>query len=246
MSEALIKARSGEYDLELVRFLSLERVGLTGLGCLPQCVNLVELSLANNQLSDVENIGKLTRLERLDLSFNLIRKIDPLEGLSCLRYLDLRSNRIESLEDIKCLINIPSLQVLFMQASSGEERNPVCASPVYRNQLFSILPQLSILDGAHVILISASEELETQIDNLRPDLSSYPKVELSHWFSESTLHVEPLACDNGRVLYSSLPPAFLKLEDSLEEVEESLPRLCRREIEQADIRLREMQNKFQD
>ena len=242
MSEAVIKARSGEYDLEQVRFLRLEALRLTSLDDLSRCSSLIELSLSNNELVDVQLLGKLTLLERLDLSFNKLRKIDTLGALTRLRYLDLRSNLIQSAEDIKCLSSISTLQILFLQASSGGDSNPLSSSPSYRNQVYYSLPQLNILDGAHVVLISASEELEAQIQSLRPDLNGYPKVEVSHWFGESSLSVETVACSNGRVVPSTIPAAFLKLEDAIEEMEASLPRLCSDALDQADLRLRFIQN----
>lgn len=242
MSEAVIKARSGEYDLEQVRFLRLEGLRLTCLDDLSRCSSMIELSLSNNELVDVQLLGKLTLLERLDLSFNKLRRIDHLGALTRLRFLDLRSNLIQSVEDVKCLSGLSTLQALFLQASNGDDPNPVCASPSYRNQLFYSLPQLNILDGAHVIVISASEELEAQVNSLRPDLSSYPKVEVSHWFSEPSLAVETVESCNGRVAPSTLPAAFLKLEDSIEELETSLPRLSSASLDQADIKLRAIKN----
>lgn len=242
MSEAVIRARSGEYELEQVRFLRLEGLRLTRLDDLSRCTQLVELSLAHNELAEVQLIGKLTLLERLDLSFNQLRRIDPLGALSRLRHLDLRSNLIQSIEDLKILSGISTLQALFLQAPNGGDQNPACASPSYRNQLFFAIPQLNILDGAHVVLISASEELEAQISSLRPDLSGYPKVEVSHWFSDTSLAAETVEFRNGRVASSTLPAAFLRLEDAIEELETSLPRLSSAALDQADIRLRAIEN----
>jgi hypothetical protein len=56
VSEAQIKQRSGEYDLQQVRYLVLERCQLNSLNNITSCIGLVELSLARNEIVDVAGL----------------------------------------------------------------------------------------------------------------------------------------------------------------------------------------------
>ena len=46
----VILRESGEYDAEVVKRLKIERYGLTKISNLNACVNLIELSLAFNEV----------------------------------------------------------------------------------------------------------------------------------------------------------------------------------------------------
>lgn len=70
-------------------------------------VNLKQLYLGSNGLTDVTALSGLTQLEKLDLSYNELTNIDSLSDLKNLKYLDLSSNQItdyspvEFVEDLR-------------------------------------------------------------------------------------------------------------------------------------------------
>jgi Leucine-rich repeat (LRR) protein len=76
LTVALIKKEAGEYDVEVIQRLRVERAGLTQLApALDGCSSLLEMSLSGNQLTRIEGLSTLQRLQRLDLSHNKIKRI---------------------------------------------------------------------------------------------------------------------------------------------------------------------------
>jgi hypothetical protein len=243
MSEAVIKARSGEYDLEQVRYLSLERLSLSSLDlsdAVCRCTGLVELSLARNCLTaDVSVIGRLQGLRRLDLSYNQLRSVDGLDLLPQLEWLDLRANAVASLDGIVCLAKIDSLHTLFLQAPtpSAEDQNPLCQYPAYSNSVFRSIPQLNVLDGTHLLLESVVDDLETRMAALKPDLTQYPHLEAAqHWFSDSDLYLEAVQLGGSSTLVaSSVPHSFHAVEDGIDDLEQILSHRCAQSIDKAEV-----------
>lgn len=54
VSEAVIKAHSGEYDVESVRRLRVANNGIRRMAGVAVCMNLVELSLPGNQVNSLK------------------------------------------------------------------------------------------------------------------------------------------------------------------------------------------------
>jgi hypothetical protein len=168
INDDLIKKVTGQYDLSLVQRLNLDNFGLKSLGNLVRMESLCDASLSRNDITDISPLANLTELRRLNLSDNMLRNLSPLveegPGLDKLAVLDLSGNhRFESLEKvIETLKRLPSLRNLTLK-SSNEKGSPVTeyqqdlANPnKYPRLIFEELPDVTILDGSHVMIMKAS------------------------------------------------------------------------------------------
>ena len=99
ITDLLIKSKSGEYDLEMVRRLTISSLKLARIGGLDGCFRLVELSLSRNSIAEIEGLDNLPLLERLDLAWNAIRRVRGLAHLQALALVDLRGNRVADVDD---------------------------------------------------------------------------------------------------------------------------------------------------
>ncbi len=146
----LIKNVTGEYDLEMVQFLKLVKIELPSITNLHFCVNLVELNLSDNRISDLgAGLKGLSKLQSLNLARNSIKYIDNgLFGLSSLRLLCLEGNDIADTADLSNLqVVAPTLQHLYLRSATGDHENPVCNDPGYVEAARSVCKGLTILDG---------------------------------------------------------------------------------------------------
>ena len=89
---------------------------ITDLTGIEHAVNLEELSLLENLLSDISPLAELTELQELNLGslnpgHNRISDISSLAGLTELRGLDLRGNPISDISPLSGLINLENLQL---------------------------------------------------------------------------------------------------------------------------------------
>lgn len=74
--------------------------------------NLKSLSLKNNELTNIDSIGKLTNLMNLDLSCNYIEDVSPLKNLTNLQTLILNNNEIgNNLSPLNELKNLTILDI---------------------------------------------------------------------------------------------------------------------------------------
>ncbi len=78
-------------DLEGVRKLNASnlRTKIKDLEGLQYCVNLNQLNLTDNRITDISQVGNLSKLVRLHLGNNQIMDIEAIAGLLALEYLDL-------------------------------------------------------------------------------------------------------------------------------------------------------------
>jgi Leucine-rich repeat (LRR) protein len=137
--EALSKKPSNEEIMvaELEKLTIVEAIGrnITSLQGLEYCVNLKELYLSDNQLSDISQLSSLKSLTRLDLGANGISDISSLASLDELTILDLYVNQIR---DISPLASLASLSKLFL----------------FRNQIGDISPLADLTNLAELDLHS--------------------------------------------------------------------------------------------
>ncbi|NWX39019.1 LRC46 protein, partial [Steatornis caripensis] len=104
---------------------------MENLGCFP---NLRFLSLAGNRICRVENLQPLRHLHVLDLSHNQIQTLDPAELPRSLRLLDLAGNKCTHQHGYRELVGgaLPHLLQLNTQPVHGslgeEEEEGGCAS----------------------------------------------------------------------------------------------------------------------
>ncbi len=81
---------------------------LTGL---KYAINLTDLTLWGNAISDISAVTGLTNLRGLDLSTNNISDISPVAGLSNLTYLNLWGNAISDISAVAGLTNLTRLEL---------------------------------------------------------------------------------------------------------------------------------------
>ncbi|WP_039918340.1 leucine-rich repeat domain-containing protein [Cellvibrio mixtus] len=84
---------------DLIR-LNCSDAGITSVAGLDKFFALAELNLANNQLSDINELGNLGRLEVLVLNNNQIKNPAPLLSLLHLQTLDLTKNPNMACKDL--------------------------------------------------------------------------------------------------------------------------------------------------
>lgn len=73
--------------------------------------NLEELTLSDDEITDVKALSSLTNLKKLDLSCNRIEKVKPLASLENLTRLNLRSNKIRDIKPLTSLSKLTYLNV---------------------------------------------------------------------------------------------------------------------------------------
>ena len=83
-------------------------IDLTGLG---HAINLKQLSLFGNQISDLGPLAGLTQLKYLGLGFNQIRDVTPLAGLTQLTALNLNNNQITDITPLAGLTQLTALNL---------------------------------------------------------------------------------------------------------------------------------------
>ena len=138
ISDSLIKSASGEYDVEVVRRLTIDGAKIGKIACLERCHRLVELNLPRNKIVVIEGLDNLASLVRLDLAANMIRRLDGLGALQLLENLDLRDNKIPNAEDAENLTALPQLVHLHLKG------NPCAENYGYYKIVTTILPQVSV------------------------------------------------------------------------------------------------------
>jgi Leucine-rich repeat (LRR) protein len=156
LTEALIKARSGEFDLASIQRLSLENGSILRIENLQGLINLRELCLSGNKISVLSGLEALTNLRKLDISSNQLTKVDGLGTLTQLESLMCQDNRVARVADLAPLAAIQSVRIFYLQESNGSRSNPVCKTAMYFEDISKMLSQLQVLDGEQMALKAVS------------------------------------------------------------------------------------------
>ena len=80
-------------------------------------VNLTEIHLSGNQITDLTPLANLTNLTWLELGGNQISDISPIANLTNLYLLDFQNNQISDISPLANLINLRILSLNFNQVS---------------------------------------------------------------------------------------------------------------------------------
>ena len=142
----------------LALFESLERLSIAGnqvsdLEGLEKLVGLRELELQENFITNIDFLGGLKHLVKLNLSSNYIQSIDAIDGLITLETLDLQNNFLVDVSALKSLVRLKELEL------AG---NPIEDLGVLKN--FKKLQSLD-LSGICMADISILQEMD-QLRNL--------------------------------------------------------------------------------
>ena len=85
--------------------------GIRSLTGFEHAVCATWLNLADNLLSDLSPVSKLTALTRLDLRSNQVSDLSPVSGLTALTRLDLRDNQVSDLSPLSDLTAMTKLEL---------------------------------------------------------------------------------------------------------------------------------------
>ena len=151
MTTSLLKAVSGEFDVESIFKLSLCRMNIRLLDCLAECPNLSELNLTGNFIEHLDGLQGCFKLKRLVLTSNKIRSLATLPPLQSVEHVYLQDNQITDLVEVNQLIKqTPNLKTLYFKNIDGTQKSPLCEHPTYRSNICRMLPKLFVLDGERV------------------------------------------------------------------------------------------------
>ena len=90
-------------------------VGWPNMDLLAYCINLKELDLSHNGISDFSWLARLTRLEQLNLRNTVISDLQPIAGLVNLQKLDLSVNQVNDLTALAGMIQLKELNLQWNQ-----------------------------------------------------------------------------------------------------------------------------------
>ncbi|CEP02748.1 unnamed protein product (mitochondrion) [Plasmodiophora brassicae] len=202
-----IKAATGKYDVESVFSLTVVNAGLTGLGDIEHCVNLLDLDVHNNEILDMTPVRACTKLERVNISGNIAESLEPFRGLSSLAYIHIQGNQIRSLDQLECLGTLPNLKAVYFQNIDGSRANPVCSEPGYREKILSLCPGLDILDGQRLRLSNDFYKLTT---------SNPPTSEGAFAINPAKPIIVPVPKQGDRIDKSFLDEVCKEVQDELD------------------------------
>ncbi|XP_060103892.1 leucine-rich repeat-containing protein 61 [Heteronotia binoei] len=173
ITSQLLKAKTGEFDLESILLLKLPGLGLSDLGCLGECSSLEWLDLSGNAIAHLGPLSALKALAVLNISSNRVASLEPLAGCENLQSLNAAGNLVSSLQQLQCLLGLRGLENLRLSSPrAGGLSNPVCATPGYRHAMAEMFPGLKVIDGERVS--GRGSELYQLCKDLDSSLKRFP------------------------------------------------------------------------
>ncbi|CAI2380371.1 unnamed protein product [Moneuplotes crassus] len=142
-----IKTVSKKFDLKIVFLLDIKKQGVTAIGSVPECTNLLMLDLSHNKILMLNGIGACVALTHLNVAYNKLSQLSPLKDCRELVTLMAQGNRIKDFKNIESLSCLKHLSNLYLKEFSGDGANPVCDDDDYAEHTFEVLPSLFMLDG---------------------------------------------------------------------------------------------------
>lgn len=151
ITAALLKSRTGEFDLESILFLKLRGLGIHDLGCIGECMTLERLDLSVNNISNLASLASLRHLSVLNLSSNKISNLESLRSCENIQNLNLAGNLISSTDSLHCLQSLRKLENIRFKDNTYNYTNPVCRNVSYRTVVLEMFPNIKVLDGERVV-----------------------------------------------------------------------------------------------
>ncbi len=156
----LTKLRNLDKHLE-IREMILDNNLISEIKGIEPLINLEVLSLKNNQISEIKGLDTFTNLKSLKLQFNEITKIKAFDKLKNLEKVNLSHNKILDINGIKQLTNLKSLNLSYNKIT---EIN------------YSKLPYVREIDLQHNPIIKISHENNQKNANVMRTISFPVKV----------------------------------------------------------------------
>ena len=154
---------------------------LLASGVIP--LNVTELDLFWNQVSDISPLRPLTNLTELNLSNNQISDISPITALTSLTKLSLSSNKINDISPLSSLTNLTSLHLSEIQIndiSPLRSLTNLTELDLFGNQISDISPLSSLtkltelnLENNELITQQQIEDLKLTLPNCKIHVSIY-------------------------------------------------------------------------
>lgn len=150
-----------EYDIAATHELDLMGKGITDeilrdiMPEIKKLVNLKELDLRLNQITDITPLGELSGLTGLYLYGNKITDITPLENLTKLTVLRLDSNRISDLAPLAKLTGLTKLYLnnnWIIDISALEGLTNLTHLSLFSNEIMDITPLAQLTDLTELML----------------------------------------------------------------------------------------------
>jgi uncharacterized repeat protein (TIGR01451 family) len=172
-------------DLESLEYLNGYERGIVSLKGLEYAINLRELYLNRNNVSDISPIKELNSLNSINLSENPITDLSPLVNLENLTNVNVRNVNIDyisdevALEIIKTLANrgveVEFISVWFNSDTPKPTQDSILLSwnPVIEESEYIPTSYKVFLDGKEIV---ATEELGYTITGLNPETEYSIKV----------------------------------------------------------------------
>ena len=159
--EESIRRESGGREPSQVDRLCLDQAKAgDGLALLAPFTELVSLSIQDADISSLDSLPALNRLNTLKLNDNKIKGgLHNLERLPELQKLYLASNKVQTLDCLEPLAKLTKLEWLDL------EGNPVAKLDGYSQRVWDLLPSLVVLDGKN----REGQELEENEDDDESD-----------------------------------------------------------------------------
>ncbi|OWF45968.1 leucine-rich repeat-containing protein 61-like [Mizuhopecten yessoensis] len=145
ITKALLKTRSGEFELESIHSINLRELGISDLGCIGECTGLERANLSRNEITKLTKLAGLTNLAILNLSANRIMSLEGLQALDNLQSLNLAGNLIGGVENLRCLTGLDKLESLTVNDKTLS--NPFCINQGYKKDIAKMFPRLRTIDG---------------------------------------------------------------------------------------------------
>lgn len=176
-----------------VTSLFAELYNISNLTGLEHCINLREVHLQHNPITDISPLANLINLAYIDLSSTEVSNISALANLTGLEYLNLGSNQINNIEP---LANLTNLKGLFSMDTQISDISPLANLiglnylHLHGNQISDISP---IANLKHVWDMRLSDN---QISDISPiaNLINLHTLDLS---SNQISNIEPLVDNTG-------------------------------------------------
>nr|XP_056713730.1 leucine-rich repeat-containing protein 61 [Euleptes europaea] len=172
ITSQLLKAKTGEFDLESILLLKLRGLGLSDLGCLGECSNLEWLDLSSNAIAHLGPLSSLKALAVLNISSNRVASLEPLAHCENLQSLNAAGNLLSSLQQLQGLTGLRRLESLRLSSPAGGLSNPLCASLGYRVAMAEMFPGVKVIDGERIS--GRGSELYQLCKDLDSSLKRFP------------------------------------------------------------------------
>ena len=130
---------------ETADFKFVQTRGIKTLVGLENAINLEKLDLAENEVSDLSPISKLTKLTKLSLFRNRISDLKPISELTNLEYLDLYANKLVDISPLEKLVNLKHLDLHNNNDQTGDPVHPTVSGGIKDISVVKNLTKLELL-----------------------------------------------------------------------------------------------------